>query len=219
MSRPLLICDCDEVLLHMVVPFREWLDETHHIHFDFEKGDFADALRHKHTGEVMQGEAVWKLLHGFFDTEMDRQQAIEGAVESLAAIGEQADVVILTNLMDFRQQARSEQLKRVGIDLPVYTNQGGKGAALTRILEEYRPSVTVFVDDLGVQHDSVAKHAPQVWRLHLVGEPELAPHVPPHPSTHARVNDWQQAKQWIMARFSAGQPAPDDEHREESISS
>ena len=27
MSRPLLITDCDEVLLHMVAPFREWLAE------------------------------------------------------------------------------------------------------------------------------------------------------------------------------------------------
>ncbi|MFM2410423.1 MAG: hypothetical protein RL481_1251, partial [Pseudomonadota bacterium] len=34
MNRPLLVSDCDEVLLHMVVPFRDWLDEVHHIHFD-----------------------------------------------------------------------------------------------------------------------------------------------------------------------------------------
>ncbi|MEA3040839.1 MAG: hypothetical protein QOC65_328, partial [Sphingomonadales bacterium] len=29
MSRPLLITDCDEVLLHMLVHFGEWLDEAH----------------------------------------------------------------------------------------------------------------------------------------------------------------------------------------------
>ena len=50
MSRPLLITDCDEVLLHMVVPFAEWLDEAHHIHFDVDSGDFVNALRHKATG-------------------------------------------------------------------------------------------------------------------------------------------------------------------------
>ena len=47
MSRPLIITDCDEVLLHMVVPFRQWLDETHDVHFDMHDRSFAEALRHK----------------------------------------------------------------------------------------------------------------------------------------------------------------------------
>ena len=40
MNRPLLISDCDEVLLHMVVPFRDWLDEVHNIHFELTHGDW-----------------------------------------------------------------------------------------------------------------------------------------------------------------------------------
>ena len=28
MAKPLIISDCDEVLLHMIVPFRDWLDES-----------------------------------------------------------------------------------------------------------------------------------------------------------------------------------------------
>ena len=43
-SRPLLVTDCDEVLLYMVAPFREWLGEEHDIDFDFSGGDFAKAL-------------------------------------------------------------------------------------------------------------------------------------------------------------------------------
>ena len=54
MSRPLLISDCDEVLLHMVVPFRDWLDEAHHIHFDLVHGDWGEALRHKHDGTQVE---------------------------------------------------------------------------------------------------------------------------------------------------------------------
>ena len=54
MSRPLIITDCDEVLLHMVVPFRDWLDEVHEVHFDLTNHGFVDALRqgvqvHTHT--------------------------------------------------------------------------------------------------------------------------------------------------------------------------
>ncbi|MBU0866700.1 MAG: HAD family hydrolase, partial [Alphaproteobacteria bacterium] len=70
MNRPLIITDCDEVLLHMVVPFRDWLDETHNVHFDMHDRGFAEALRHKDSGQVVERELVWGLLVAFFDTEM-----------------------------------------------------------------------------------------------------------------------------------------------------
>ena len=44
MARPLLITDCDEVLLHMVSHFDEWLGEAHGIHFAFESGSFGGAM-------------------------------------------------------------------------------------------------------------------------------------------------------------------------------
>ena len=33
-GRPLIISDCDEVLLHMVAPFRDWLGEDAVARFD-----------------------------------------------------------------------------------------------------------------------------------------------------------------------------------------
>ena len=208
-NRPLLISDCDEVLLHMVVPFQQWLDSDKHIHFDLENGsNFAEALRHKHDGTQVLPEQIWPMLKEFFDTEMYRQGAIEGAVESINKLGEVADVVILTNLLDDRREARAEQLKAVGIDFPVYTNQGGKGELLANILEEFEPSVTVFVDDLGHQHGSVAKHAPDVWRLQMVGEPILAKHIITNPAANARIDLWGNALSWISDKFENAEPAP-----------
>ena len=208
-NRPLLISDCDEVLLHMVVPFQQWLDSDKHIHFDLENGsNFAEALRHKHDGTQVLPEQIWPMLKEFFDTEMYRQGAIEGAVESISKLGEVADVVILTNLLDDRREARAEQLKAVGIDFPVYTNQGGKGELLANILEEFEPSVTVFVDDLGHQHGSVAKHAPDVWRLQMVGEPILAKHITTNPAANARIDLWGNALSWISDKFENAEPAP-----------
>lgn len=208
MSRPLLISDCDEVLLHMVVPFRDWLDEVHHIHFDLVHGDWSEALRHKHDGTVVERGIVWELLNGFFDTEMHRQQAIDGAVDAINRLREVADVVILTNLLDHRAEPRAAQLKAVGIDVPVFTNQGGKGEALGRILAEYEPSVAVFVDDLGHQHDSVGELFPQVWRLHFVGEPLLWDRVNPSKAAHARLDRWPDAEIWIRERLVNNEPAP-----------
>ena len=86
MTRPLIITDCDEVLLHMVVPLRAWLDETHAVDFDMRERGFAEALRHKDSGLVLEREHVWQLLIAFFDTEMHRQSPIAGAVEALGRL-------------------------------------------------------------------------------------------------------------------------------------
>ena len=114
---------------------------------------------------------------------------------------------MLTNLHDHCRDARLAQLAVHGIAHRVETNQGGKGDPVARLVAEYAPSVTVFVDDLAVHHDSVSRHAPQVHRLHMVSEPELAPHVPAAPHAHARIDDWRDASRWIRDRFAAGTPA------------
>jgi hypothetical protein len=207
MSRPLLITDCDEVLLHMVTHFAEWLGEAHGYDFVLEEPGFANAVRERATGAPVGPERIWPLLDGFFDTEMHRQNIVPGAAEALAAIGEEADIVVLTNLGDEYHASRVNQLDAVGIRHRVLCNRGGKGRPVTELIEELRPSVAVFVDDLPVHHESVAKHAPQVWRLHMIAEPRLAAHVPPSPHAHARMDDWTEATGWIRARFAEGAAA------------
>ena len=48
--RPLLISDCDEVLLHMVRHFGVWLGETHDIDFAIAGGDFANSMTRRGGG-------------------------------------------------------------------------------------------------------------------------------------------------------------------------
>ena len=209
MSRPLIITDCDEVLLHMVVPFRQWLDETHDVHFDMHDRSFAEALRHKDSGEPLERELVWQLLIGFFDTEMHRQAPIAGAVEALLRLSRIADIEVLTNIGERHHGQRVEQLASHGLALPVHWNQGGKGRPLAAIVAARQPSVTLFIDDLADHHHSVATHAPDVWRLHMVGEPEIAAGVPAAPYAHARIDDRASAETWITQRLAQG-PAPTD---------
>jgi len=208
--RPLLVTDCDEVLLYMVAPFREWLGEIHDIDFDFSGGDFAKALIDRKTREAVQPNDIWPLLNAFFDTEMHRQMPIPGAIEALRTIGEQADIVVLTNLMDHRQVSRSAQLGRFGIHHRVVCNQGPKGEPLKRIIDEHAPSVAIFIDDLPQHHESAAQHAPEVWRLHLVGEAALAPHIACAATAghaHARIDTWNEALDWVLERLTIGAPA------------
>lgn len=202
MTKPLLITDCDEVLLHMVSPFRDWLDEAHAIDFAFDREDFAHALTRRADSSLVEAEHIWPLLDAFFTTEMHRQTLVPHADRALATIAKVADIVVLTNLTDQFHAGRVAQLDALGIRHRVMCNQGGKGAPVARIVAEYGPSVTVFVDDLGQHHASVAEHAPDVRRLHMVAEPQVAAHRPAAPAAHARIDDWADALPWIMARFA-----------------
>lgn len=204
-GRPLLISDCDEVLLHMVAHFDEWLGEAHGIHFAFETGDFGGAMTDLISGQPVAQDRVWPLLEQFFREEMHRQTLVPGAVEALGRIGEVADIVILTNLGNEAHPWRVDQLARHGISHEVICNRGGKGEPVRAIVDRHGASRAAFVDDLPVHHASVANHAPDVFRLHMVAEPRLAPAIPAADQAHARIDDWPTACDWILERLK-GRP-------------
>lgn len=204
MNRPLIISDCDEVLLHMVAHFKDWLEQSEGVNFNLEGQNFAEALRWQSNNELVAPADMWRLLGRFFDTEMDSQLPIAGAVESINALAEVADVVILTNLVDERRDKRAAQLAAVGINAQVFTNQGPKGPMLQKIMDEFAPSRALFIDDLAQHHASVAEITPHVTRLHLCGEPMIAHSIDcAHKAGHAhsRIDRWDEALPWIIQRL------------------
>lgn len=203
-GRPLLISDCDEVILHFASHFAEWVEETADLSFALDAPGFAGALRSR-DGRVVPQDRVWPLLDMFFEHEMHRQNVVPGAAEALVEIGRHADIVILTNIGDEYQANRVAQLEAFDIRHRVLCNRGGKGRPVLELIEEMQPGATLFVDDLSVHHESVAKHAPHVWRLHMIAEPRLAAHTPPAPHAHARIDDWNEALPWILERLSGAE--------------
>ncbi len=204
MTRPLIISDCDEVLLHMVAPFKNWLETSQGVSFHLEGHNFAEALRWQTSGELLAPPDIWRMLRLFFDSEMDSQMPIAGAVEGINTLAEKADVVILTNLTDHHRDARAEQLAKVGINARVFTNQGPKGPALKAIIDEYAPTRALFIDDLAQHHASVAEITPDVTRLHLCGEPMIAhaidcAHKAGH--AHSRIDRWDEALPWLLEQL------------------
>ncbi|MBD3729234.1 MAG: HAD family hydrolase [Sphingomonadales bacterium] len=205
MSRPLIISDCDEVLLHMVAHFRDWLGESEGVDFRMDSADFSQAMRWQASGEPVEVKDIWRLLGAFFDTEMHRQLPIEGAVEAIVALGDHADIVVLTNLNDDRRERRSQQLAGLGIEVPVFTNQGPKGPALERIIAQHRADhgtgPVIFIDDLPQHHHSAAETVPGTTRLHMCGEPMIAQHIDcAHRAghAHARIDRWAEALPWLL---------------------
>ena len=205
MSRPLVISDCDEVLLYMIAHFKDWLEEGQGVNFNLVGNDFGESMRWQETGELVEPVEIWRFLRGFFDTEMHRQNPIPGAVEAMGALSEHADVVILTNLTDRHREMRFEQLAGHGIHARVFTNQGPKGPALKAIVEEYAPSRAIFIDDLAQHLKSAGDTVPHVRRLHLCGEPMLADRIAcAHKAgdAHARIDSWADALPWLIGEVT-----------------
>ena len=209
MSRPLVVTDCDEVLLHMIRHFRDWMAEQHGVDFDLSGNPFAEDFLLPGRSEPLTYEEKWQFLDAFFDEEMARQTPIVGAVAAVAELQREADVVVLTNLQDRYNAARAAQLRENGFAARVVTNQGPKGAALKRIVEEFAPSRAVFIDDLAHHHASAAEVLPDISRLHFCGEPAIAPHVAcafAAGHAHARIDTWDEALPWLLETLHGSRP-------------
>ncbi len=192
-GRPLIICDCDEVLMHFAVPFRGYLSDVHDMELNFESFSLSGSIRRRAGGSGITQADVEPLLDGFFEQWIDRQYPAAGAVDALAALSQVADIVILTNVKDGVQARRGAELARHGMPYEVICNRGPKGPPVAALIAERRPTTAVFIDDLPPHHGSVAKHAPEVHRLHMIADPELRALIPAAPDAHARIDEWPAA--------------------------
>jgi pyruvate/2-oxoglutarate dehydrogenase complex dihydrolipoamide acyltransferase (E2) component len=209
LPKPLVVTDCDEVLLHMVRHFRDWLGDEHGIEFLLEGNPFVQSVRRKDSDRPVEEAELWGLLNAFFETEMARQTAIAGAAAAIAELQREADVVVLTNLVDRFGESRRNQLRDHGIEVEVVTNQGPKGEAVRRIVEAHTPARAVFIDDLAQHHASAAEVLPDIARLHFCGEPAIAPHVPcalKAGHAHARIDTWDEALPWLLETLHGSRP-------------
>lgn len=202
--RPLLITDCDEVLLHFVTPFAAYLESAHDLTLHLDSFALSGNIR-RADGSTLEPSAFMPLLEGFFETQMPMQTPAPGAVDVLATLARTADIVILTNVDQRHHAPRTAELARLGMPYRVVTNSGGKGQPVANLVAEYNPSAAVFVDDLPPHHSSVKAHAPSVYRLHMVAEPKLRALIPAAPDADARIDDWPTALRQIQSVFAASE--------------
>ncbi|MFZ4690148.1 MAG: HAD family hydrolase [Polymorphobacter sp.] len=198
MSRPLIISDCDGVLLEFADPFIAYLDAVHGLTLKLESFALAGNIRHPDGTPVAPAEFP-ALLDGFFTTHMPTQTPIAGAVHALAALAEHCDVVVLTNIADHHAVSRTAELARLGMPYRVIGNNGPKGGPISALLDEFQPSHAVFIDDLPPHHSSAKAVVPHVHRLHMVAEAPLRGLIPHAADAHARIDHWPEALAHIQA--------------------
>jgi hypothetical protein len=194
-TRPLVICDVDEVVVHFTRSFEEFL-HLRELRLEAASLALAGNIRQLTDNLAIKPEAVAGLIDDFFAERTRTLQPIEGAIEALLGFAQSANVVMLTNLPHFAKDDRVLNLSDHGINYPVITNSGPKGPAIKNLASRAKGPV-IFVDDSPGFIQSAYDHAPHVHLIHFLQDERFATHTPHFDFVSLRTNAWAAAKPHI----------------------
>lgn len=198
-DQPLLVVDADEVILRFAEGFDRFLRRG---------GNYLDLATYRLHGNVRRLDdksplldvEVTALLESF-RTELDWLDAVEDAADVLRGFAPEMNIVVLSNIVEAQGPARLRNLAKLNLPFSLAVNSGPKGPFVKSLAERAGKPV-FFVDDIPVHHASVAEVAPDVYRLHLIGDERLKTLMPPSPHAHLRAPDWHAAEAFIRAKLS-----------------
>ena len=195
-GKPLLLLDADEVLLRFVERLEVHL-RTVGYELRLRSFQLGGNIFSAETSLAAKPEEVKGLIAGFFDACAHDVPLVPGVKEALATLRDDYAIAVLSNIPDRCREARVQNLRDHGLDLPVLANRGEKGPAAAHIAARHEAPI-VFVDDLPPQHKSVATHAPDVHRVHFVADPRLAAMIGKTEHAHARIDDWPSLTRYLQ---------------------
>ena len=133
-----------------------------------------------------------------FRRDLDSLEAVPGARDSLTILSRLAGIVILSNISEAQAPARRRNLLSLGFTYPLVVNDGLKGPAVKKLAARaLAPSF--FIDDMPQHLASAAEMAPEVIRIHLIGDAGLTGLLPPPFHAHCHAVGWEAAEKFITA--------------------
>ena len=186
-DRPLLVCDVDEVVLHLVDPFVEVLQErgyTLKSHSFKLTGNVFDA-----NGREASQEEVWQGLTQLFEEQAKRQSIVDGVVENLNALSKHIDIIFLTNMPHAFGNIRRDYLASHGLDFPLVTNTRSKVPAI-QILQTHCHRTIGVIDDTPKNLEQVNAGIENIHLFHFMANEEFRGLAGPIAETHISSGDW-----------------------------
>jgi len=195
-SRPLIICDVDEVVLHLIVHLEDYLN-AQDLMFLNHAYRLTGNIGRRSDRQPLGADDVRRHLLTFFDEVSHRQDMVSGADAALNGLAETWDIVLLTNLPGgHNKPAREKLLGGMGIDFPVLTNSGPKGGAVAA-LAAGRPAPVVFIDDSPTNHTSVNASLPAARQIQFIADPRFRATMQPADHIDLLTGDWQETAAFI----------------------
>lgn len=197
-GRPLVICDVDEVVFHMIAHLETFLADRD-MGFLRHAYQLTGNIARKDSDTPVGQDEVRRLLLEFFAEVSDRQTAVDGAAAALERLSADCEVVFLTNLPgSANKPARERLLASHGMPYPVVTNSGPKGAAAAA-LSAGRGRPVVFIDDSPQNLKSVHLCLPETHLVHFIADARFRAAVDPLPMAGLLTGDWQETTRHILS--------------------
>ena len=204
-TRPLLVLDVDDVLLDFVGPLIGYLDEQG-IDLKLDSFRLHGNMTDRASGLAVEDERVSALIDAFFVVQAQWQTSANGAAKALAAIAEDAEVVMLTAMAHRHRDIRRGHLDALGFPYPLLTTNTPKGPAV-RMLRGGGMRPVAFVDDIPRNLASVRESVPDASLFHLMSMPSLRALLPPVPEDTVIVDDWAEAARLISNALGLRAPS------------
>jgi hypothetical protein len=198
-ARPLLIVDADEVILRFAEGFDRFLAERE-LFLDLTTYRLHGNIKRKDDGSRVLDVECTALLDEF-RAELDWLDAVEDADVVLKALSKLMNVVVLSNVNETQAPARLRNFEKLGLPFALITNGGPKGPAVKALAARSKRPV-FFIDDVPMHHTSVFEQAPDVFRIHLIGDERLKPLLPPAKDAHLRAETWRDVDAFIRAKLA-----------------
>lgn len=195
-DRPLVVCDVDEVVVHFLRAFEEFLGESD---MWLDPASFAlnGNVRRREGNKPVPAAELGELITRFFAERARKMEPIEGAHAALSSLARMAQVVLLSNIPAAFRDDRLANLAAHGFDYPLVVNQGPKGPAVKTMIERHE-DVVVFIDDVPGYVTSVAEHCPTVELVHFLQDQRFARHVGPLECGSFRTDNWREAHDHVQ---------------------
>nr|WP_250806979.1 hypothetical protein [Neorhizobium tomejilense] len=194
-DRPLVVCDIDDVVLHFVAPFQDFLRGEGH---ELRPRSFrlTGNIVSVETQTALEPVQVRGLIEAFFEAQENWQIPTQFVVQTLQTLSEDADVVFLTAMPPRYRDHRRRLLDQIGLTFPLIASEEPKGPIMQR-LHAGRPLPCVFIDDMAHNLHSVRDHVAECLVLHMMPDSPLHLLAPKPDEGIVRAADWAHAAELI----------------------
>lgn len=191
-GAPLIAVDVDEVLVHFVPHLSRYIGGLGY-RMQLDSYQLEGSIFEIGSDDPVPFAGCIALINQFFDHETEAQAPVPGGVEALTRLAGRAQIVILTNVPRHATEARRRNLDALGVPFPMVVNSGGKGRAMAWLAEQVAAPVAM-VDDSVTQIESIARRAPDAFRVHFAAADFIQRLFPACDAASTQVRDWAGAE-------------------------
>ncbi len=200
-TRPLVICDIDEVVMEFLDPFQAFLASVDHcLHADSFR--LQGNIRHVIDGTVASEEMFQQFQESFFSAQDRWQTPARDAKRVLDSLCADADIVFLTAMPPRHETVRRALLDMHGFHFPLVATEEAKGPVAAALIGG-RNVPSVFIDDIYRNLHSVRDHVPACLLINLMANDAFRALAPDPGEGVEKARDWTHAGEMIRAHFQS----------------